>query len=161
MTNEAAIELYWQTCLQALPPEIAPPGRQDLPEAWGFGNAPEHADELGELVREGIKTATCSLLWEYEYDGDPVPQPGELCIILDGKGLPMCLIQITHVQIVPFDEVDAQHAYEEGEGDRSLDYWREVHLRFFTPTCARIGRPLDPHMPLVCERFRLLHTAER
>ena len=32
---------------------------------------------------------------------------------------------------VPFDEVSKEHAYKEGEGDRSLAYWRDVHEDFF------------------------------
>ena len=29
-------------------------------------------------------------------------------------------------------EVSEEHAYKEGEGDRSLAYWRAVHEEFFT-----------------------------
>jgi uncharacterized protein YhfF len=31
-----------------------------------------------------------------------------------------------------FDEVDEAFAHDEGEGDRSLQYWREAHQRYFT-----------------------------
>ncbi len=61
------------------------------------------------------------------------------------------------MEIKPYDQVDAAFAYEEGEGDRSLAYWREAHRRFFTRTLAVIGREFDETMPLVCERFRVLY----
>lgn len=132
----------------------------DMPEAWSFGDSKEMADELGTLVRKGIKTATCSLLWEYEYDGDVIPEVGELSIILGGNGEPICLIETTEVQLRPYDQVDAQFAYDEGEGDRSLAYWRQAHWRFFSKVCDRIGREPEDSMPLVCERFRVKYPAE-
>jgi uncharacterized protein YhfF len=131
----------------------------DLPEAWSFGDGKDMADELGNLVRSGIKTATCSLLWEYDYDGDALPESGELSIILDGNSEPLCLIETTEIQIRPYDQVDSQFAYEEGEGDRSLAYWRKAHWHFFTRVCERIGRDPDNSMPLVCERFRVIYPA--
>ena len=95
------------------------------------------------------------LLWEYDTGSEPVPQPGDLSIILDGRGNPLCLIETVEMQIKAFDQVDAQFAYEEGEGDRSLEYWRDAHWHYFTRTCPALGRTPTPAMPLVCERFRL------
>ena len=51
-------------------------------------------------------------------------------------------------------EVDADHARDEGEGDRSLEHWRAVHERFFTEH-AEGG--FQPDMPVVLERFRVLY----
>jgi uncharacterized protein YhfF len=50
-----------------------------------------------------------------------------------------------------FDEVDAAFAHDEGEGDRSLAYWRQAHEVYF----RRLGC-FAPDMLLYCERFRLL-----
>ncbi|MBK4877302.1 hypothetical protein CUZ94_0850 [Enterococcus faecium] len=33
--------------------------------------------------------------------------------------------------ILPFSEVTKEHAWKEGEGDRTLAYWRKVHAEFF------------------------------
>ena len=101
------------------------------------------ADDLGGLVVQGIKTATCSLYWEYEAGLEVLPEVGGLSIILDGRGGPMCLIETTSLEIKPFNTVDAQFAYDEGEGDRSLEYWRQAHWRFFGRTCVEIGRELS------------------
>jgi uncharacterized protein YhfF len=128
------------------------------PPAWSFGATPEHADELLRLVLEGTKTATSTALWDFEAEGEELPQPGTLSIILDGEGHPHALIETTDVQVVPFDEVDEEHAFLEGEGDRSLTYWRDVHQRFFTEH-ASSDRGFEPDMPVVLERFRVVYQA--
>ena len=117
------------------------------------------ADELGALIVAGTKTATCSSLWEWEVDEDPLPEIGTITIVLDGRGQPLCIIETTEVTIRPFLEVDAQFAYDEGEGDRSLRYWREGHKRFFSRSLAKIGKEFEPDMPLVCERFRVIYRS--
>ena len=115
------------------------------------------ADELGALIASGSKTATCSAPWEYEAEGEPVPEVGLKTVVLDGNGDPLCVIETTEVEVRPYEEVDAQFAYEEGEGDRSLEYWREAHWRFFSRTLPSIGREPTRDMPLVCERFRVIY----
>ena len=127
------------------------------PEAWSFGNKPSMADELGQLVHDGIKTATASLVWEYESEGQEIPKPGDLSIILNGRDEPLCIIETTEIRILPFNEVDPQFAYDEGEGDRSRDYWRKVHWCYFEETCKDIQRQPDESMPVVCERFKLIY----
>ena len=149
------VEGFWQSYQESLM-EDDPDRHRELPPAWGFGDGPEMADELGRLVCQGTKTATCSSLWELEHDGDPPPQPGDLSIILDGRGDPLCIIETTEVEIRPFNAVDARFAYDEGEGDRSLAYWRAAHWRFFSRASAPAGRAPDEAIPLVCERFRVV-----
>jgi uncharacterized protein YhfF len=154
MNNQTAIERFWQSYLGTLPPDTEP---TPPPEPWIFGDSPRLADELAALIMAGTKTATCAALWEYQADGEPVPQPGQLGILQDGAGQPLAVVQTVEVEIKPYDQVDAAFAYEEGEGDRSLVYWRDAHRRFFTRTLAVIGREFDETMPLVCERFRVLY----
>lgn len=162
MSNQEAIQRFWQAYLESLPPQNARPTRY---EAWGFGHGAQMADDLGALVVEGVKTATCSLLWLYEVEGEPVPSVGDYSIILDGAGAPICIIETTEVTICLYSEVDAHFAYDEGEGDRSLDYWRAAHWDFFGRECAQMalrvhsvnGRTLSEEMPLVCERFQVVY----
>lgn len=132
-------------------------GSDAPPEAWAFGATPEHADGLLSLVLEGTKTGTASPLWEYEEENDPVPGVGELSIILDGRGRPCALIETTAVTIVPFDEVTEEHARSEGEGDRTLAAWRQIHERYWR-RYSTSSRGFAPDMPVVCERFRLLYS---
>ena len=148
------VQEFWQAYLATLPESERV--TQYFPQVWSFGAGVEMADDLGGLVVQGTKTATCSLYWEYEAGLEVLPEVGGLSIILDGRGGPLCLIETTSLEIKPFNTVDAQFAYNEGEGDRSLDYWRQAHWRFFGRTCAEIGRELSEDMPVVCERFKVL-----
>jgi uncharacterized protein YhfF len=152
-------ETYWRSYLDTLPADS--PVRDEQYVAEGWGDSPEMADELGALISAGTKTATCSSLWEYEAEGDPLPQTGLKTIVLDGNGDPLCIVETTEVEVRPYDEVDAQFAYEEGEGDRSLEYWREAHRRFFSRTLPNIGKEPAANVPLVCERFRVTYRYQR
>lgn len=148
------IRQFWLAYLETLAEESQP--GLTMPEAWAFGRGEEMADRLGGLVVAGIKTATASLLWEYEAEGEAIPQPGDLSIILDGRSRPLCLIKTTVVEVLPFNAVGDQFAYDEGEGDRSLAYWRQAHWWFFGRTCTEIGKQPAEEMLVVCERFKLI-----
>ena len=153
--DEEKIAAYWKAYLETLPEDS--PARDQKCEAWSFGDGPAMADELGALVLTGRKTATCSALWELEAEGEPMAEVGEVSVILDGKDDALCVIETTEVEIRRLDEVDARFAREEGEGDPSLEYWREAHRRFFDRTLPGIGRRFAEDMPLVCERFRVIY----
>jgi len=125
--------------------------------AEGFGDGPDLADRLGALVLAGVKTAACSALWEWEASGDPLPRAGLLTVVLDGAGRPLGITETTEVRIQAFDLVDEAFAREEGEGDRTLAWWRQAHWNYFQRTLASLGRRPAQDMPLVCERFRLVY----
>ena len=157
MMADRSIEAFWHRYLAASGNRATD---HDAPEAWSFGDNPALADELCQLVLAGIKTATCSLLWEYEADGEAIPQEGQLSIILDGQGNPRAVIETTQVIIQPFNQVDTSFAYEEGEDDRSLESWRREHWRYFSRTSQSKGWQLDEFMPLVCEQFCLIYKED-
>jgi uncharacterized protein YhfF len=120
-------------------------------ESFAFGDSPEMADELLALVLAGTKTATCGPLREYESEAAPLPRPGQRNVVLDGRGTPACVIEITGVDCKRFDTVDAEFACAEGEGELSLFAWQEIHESFF-----RRHGGFSPDMILVCERFRVI-----
>lgn len=152
--NQDPVTAYWHAYLATLPADA--PARQARYVAEAFGDNPALADELAALVLAGTKTATCSALWEWEAETQPLPPVGLHTVVLDGRGAPVCIIETTEVTVRPYEQVDAQFAWEEGEGDRSLDDWRAAHGRYFGRTLPSIGRSPTPEMPLVCERFRLV-----
>lgn len=124
------------------------------PPSWAFGDSPELADELLDLVLMGTKTATSSGSWEYD-DEAPLPTEGDLSIILDGRGHPRALVRTTAVRVLPFAEVDADFAALEGEGDRSLDAWRAGHEAAFNRSLAARGATFDPSMAVVLEQLEV------
>jgi uncharacterized protein YhfF len=67
------------------------------------------------------------------------------------------VLEATDVVIVPFDQVGEDHARSEGEGDRTLRAWREIHERYWRDHSEN-PCGFEPTMPVVCERFRLLHA---
>lgn len=154
MFSSLEIEQYWNEFLAALPPGSPLPPE---PQVWYFGDSQALALELTELVLEGKKTATAGLLWSYEAGREPLPVVGGLNLITDANGVPLCIIMTLAMEIVPFDQVSEEQAYLEGEGDRSLAYWREAHWRFFGRECAALGREPALDMLVVCERFRLVY----
>ena len=128
----------------------AVPERYQGLRSFAFGDGPELADELLDLVMKGVKTATCST-----EDEPNTSMPGERWIVLDGRGEPRCVIESIEVSYRRYVEVDAAFAHEEGEGDRSLTYWRAAHRRYF----GRQGK-FSEDMMLICERFRLVEVFE-
>ena len=129
-------------------------GLQGRYEAWAFGGAP---DKLADLVRKGIKTATCSACVLYELEKEEIPKEGDYSVILDSNENALCIIRTNRVYIESFDKVSAEHAFKEGEGDRSLAYWRDVHREFFTEELKPFGLEFDEKMKLVCEEFEVVY----
>ena len=123
-------------------------------EAWAFGSVP---DKLAHLVVEGKKRATSSALPVYETEGEDVPKAGDISIILYSDDSAACIIKTTAVTILPYDEVTEKMAALEGEGDLSLEYWREVHLEFFTDEMESAGLSFNEKMPVVFEEFEVIY----
>lgn len=161
-SEDDAVAVFWDVAkrrakLASIPGYFGPTPMESIPPpAWAFGATPEHADELLDLVLAGTKTATASALWDYEAEDEPLPEVGTLGIVLDSAGKPRALVMTTDVAVVPFDEVDEEHARLEGEGDRTLAHWREEHERFFTDHASH-AREFTSDMPVVLERFEVLY----
>jgi len=119
-------------------------------DAWAFGDDP---DTLAGLVEKGIKTATASLRLWYDLENEALPKEGEYSVVLDSREQAFCVIRTTKVYVTPFCEVQEQHAFREGEGDRSLPYWSKVHKKFFSEELKAIDRDFDESMEVVCEEF--------
>ena len=153
--SKELIETYWQNFLSTLP--VGSPYHTKTYSEGGYGDSPELMNELIQLVLEGKKTATCGSLWEWQEEGNPIPQVGDIWIELDGNGNPVCITETVEVTIRKYNEVHAEFARAEGEGNLSLEYWREAHKNFFSRTLPKIGKVFSEEMPLVCERFRLIH----
>lgn len=127
----------------------------------GYGDSPELSASLLALIRQGRKRAGTSLLWAVEAEGETLPEVGQIEIVVDHRNEPALITRITQVQVLPYDQVTAEYAAIEGEGDGSLEYWRDAHWAFFTRECQRIGRESSQTMPVVCCVFELLMSVDR
>lgn len=130
------------------------PAIGDKIDAWAFGVEP---DQLADLVLKGEKTATASVYDLYQIDGEPIPQAGTFDVILDGQGQAVCIIKVTKVAVVPFNQVSAEHAFKEGEGDKSLAYWRKVHEEVFRPWLEEVGFTFNQDSKVVLEEFHKVY----
>ena len=126
-------------------------------DAWAFG---VEADLLADLVLREEKTATASAYDLYALEDEPLPQEGTFDIILDSQDQAVCIVEITKVSVQPFYQVSADHAYKEGEGDKSLAYWRQVHEEFFTEWLEEAGLTFTPDSKVVLEEFRKVYPLQ-
>ncbi len=125
---------------------------------WHFSDNRRDADELAHLVKTGIKTATSSLCEMYDIDEeDTLPKVGEYSIITNWEGKAQCIIETVEVALIPFREVEEEFAYLEGEGDRTLEYWRRVHREFFQRELKDHPDSFSEDMLVVCEKFKVVY----
>ena len=121
-------------------------------QAWQMGDSPELANELANLIKKGLKTATSGSFASYLQDVS-APRIGSYNIILDGQNIPVCVIRLVSMRLVRFCDVNEEFARKEGEGDLSLEYWQTEHQRFF----FREGH-FSEDMELVAEEFELVEV---
>jgi len=155
MSRQAEIEACWESCLRSLPVNTQAPTRYFDASAFGSEGENDLADELAELVVQGIKTATASVLNYYQEGNHPIERAGDRCIVLMSTGRPRCIIEMTEIRILPFGEVDEAFAAEYGEGERTLQWWREHLGAYYARECASRGWTFSEEIPLVCKRFRV------
>lgn len=148
-----AIKAFWAAARQSV---SSLPAEVDA-DIWFFGDSQELAMSLAGLVLHGPKRATTGLVAEMEAEGVALPRQGGLSLVTDFQGTPLMILRSTRVEILPFNQVDADFAAAEGEGDGSLGYWQNAHERYFRRSCQRIGIAWRPDLPVVCERFELLY----
>ena len=129
-------------------------------ESWAFCGGGKEADELLSLVKEGKKRGTASSLIAYSVENEPVPKVGDKSIILDSKNRAHLIIVTRKVTVTPFLQVHPYHGYLEGEGDRTLKFWREVHEIFFKPDYEAAGKDFDPMGEAVLEEFDVIDPPE-
>jgi len=154
MNHSTLIDEFWAMYLQSLPPTESREKRYH--EAFHFGSSERMANLCADLVAKRIKTATSSLLWEYEVKRKPLVQVGDLSIVTNWNGEPICVIETIEMRIKPFKEVDEEFVSDYGEGDRSMKWWHEKMWEYYSEESRSLGRAPTSEMPIVCERFRVV-----
>jgi len=124
--------------------------------SWHFEITEKSANNLADLVLSGQKKATAASLWVEKHDHGDIPKVGDFSIITNWDGLAKCIIQTTSIDIVPYNQVTEAFVKVEGEGDQSLEYWRQVHEDYYRKECHRIGKEFNESMPVICEIFEVV-----
>ena len=132
----------------------------DFADAWGFGDNPELMDELLGYVLNGIKRTSTSLHIESELEGWPMEHEGEYNIILDGRNMPAAVIKTMSVRRVKYRDVDADHAYWEGEGDRTLETYFLEHDKYYLRRGEALGFEFNKDMLVDLNRFELVYPIQ-
>jgi uncharacterized protein YhfF len=123
-----------------------------------FGDSAELADELLDLVLHGPKRATAGAVAEFELEGAPLPEIGDMWIACDGRGRPRAVLRTTDVRVGPLTSVDDAFAWDEGEGDRTRATWLADHETFFRQALPALGLTFTPDLLTVFERFEVPYS---
>ncbi|MEU7760676.1 MULTISPECIES: ASCH domain-containing protein [Micromonospora] len=122
--------------------------------ALALGTPGELRTRLNTLVLSGVKTATAGLVQEYDDENEELEYVGERLVLVDDNDALVAVVEVTGVEVVRFADVTWDFARAEGEGDRSIEEWREGHGAYW----ARQGTPVTDDTRIVCLRFRLVST---
>lgn len=121
--------------------------------ASALGHSRVLADQLAELVLAGVKRAHATPRRDFQKDLEPLPQPGDHLVVLDGEGRARAIVRNTHVELRHFNEIDEVFAFEAGEGDMSLAWWLTAHRQDFAERGEREGFEAHERLELVLEHF--------
>jgi len=115
-----------------------------------------NANVCAELVRRGEKTASCSMDYWYSQENEQMPAVGHLQVVTSWYGDPICVIEFTSISQCKYKDVTPEFAAAEGEGDKSLSWWRNAHWEYFSVECKEIRIEPSEDMLLVLERFHMV-----
>lgn len=118
-----------------------------------IGSTPEEANRGAALILSGVKTATSSAPWHYP-DGK-LPFTGALSALIDGEGKPLAVLETTRIAVTPFGELAEDFAFDYGEGDRSLAWFRSDIGAWYRQEAERHGVEFNDETELICEWFEV------
>ena len=154
--HDDRVSAFWSDFCHQASIDVATPY-----QAWFFGDSPQLAHELAELVIHGPKRATAGLAASFEKIPHAAPVTGGYSVVTEFDGTPRAVIRTVRLETRPFRQVDAQFAWDEGEGDRTLTDWMDGHRRYFTRECERLGCAFSEDAAVMLERFELLYPIDR
>ncbi len=130
-----------------------------IPEAYYFCDNEKDANECADLVVNKIKRATATSLWWFKKNNTPLPKAGDQAIITDWKGTPRAIIETIKIFPTPYKQVTPEFAATEGEGDKSLEFWKKVHKAYYQREMKPYGDKFDESMIIICEYFKTIYVA--
>ncbi|MCT4660815.1 MAG: ASCH domain-containing protein [Tissierellales bacterium] len=152
-----SVKEMWEKYLTSIGDDITKTDKKYT--SWHFCDNEKDANELAQLVKEDVKKATASLYDLYEIEGEVLPKVSDLSIITDWNGIAKCIIKTTNITHVPFKDVTEDFARTEGEGDKSLNYWRKAHIAAFSRGLKEFNQEFSEDMLVVCEVFKVVYKS--
>jgi len=125
----------------------------EAPKTIHFCDNEKDANDCAKLVKKGIKKTTSHSLLGLQYRKEPIPKIGDFKVVTDWDGNAQCIIRTVSVKYRPFFSIDEQYAKMEGEGDKSLDYWKNTHWAYYERELEPFNRVPRESMIVVCEEF--------
>ena len=150
-----SVKEMWKNYLMSIGEDVIKTNKEYT--SWHFCDTEESANNLAKLTKQGIKRATTGLYYFYEIEGETLPKVGDLSIIINWQGTAQCIIETKKVTILPFKEVTEEFAEIEGEGDKSLKYWRKAHIQFFNRELEEHNKEFSEDMLVVIEEFEMVY----
>jgi uncharacterized protein YhfF len=76
--------------------------------------------------------------------------------MLDGEGHPRFIQANQRVPLKPLSQSVSLLLGNEGEGDRTREWWLDAHRRYFSRQASRDGFEFEDDIPTVFERFEVV-----
>jgi uncharacterized protein YhfF len=125
----------------------------DAPKTIHFCDNEKDANECLDLVMKNVKKATSPSLLGLQLRNERLPKIGEFLVITDWSGKAKCIIKTTAVKLKPYFSIDENYALKEGEGDKSLAYWKKTHWDYYTRELSEFNREPRESMIVICQEF--------
>ena len=147
------IELFWKNFITDNTRYV----NEKIPESFYFCDNEKDANDCAKLVVKNIKQATAPSLWSFEINNEKLPRKGDLNIITNWNKVPQAIILTTKIELIKFSEITAKFAQKEGEGDKSLAYWRKVHKAYYKREMQGYKEGFSQDMIIVCQYFKTIY----
>ena len=151
---EENIELFWKNFITDNTRYV----NEKTPESFYFCDNEKDANDCAKLVVKKIKQATAPSLWSFEINNEKLPRKGDLNIITNWNKVPQAIILTTKIELIKFSEITAKFAQREGEGDKSLAYWKKVHKAYYEREMQGHKEEFSKDMIIVCQYFDTIYT---
>lgn len=127
------------------------------PKTVHFCDNEKDANECAKLVKKGIKKTTSHSLLGLQCRKEPLPKVGDFTVVTNWEGKAQCIVRTKAVKFKPFFSIDEAYAELEGEGDKSLEYWKKTHWEYYERELEPFNRVPRDSMIIVCEEFEKVY----
>lgn len=155
--NHKSVERLWSAFLKENPNNRI----KNTPLSFYFCDNEKDADECAELVVKGIKQATATSLWWFEKNNETLPKVGDQYVVTNWNGYAKAVIETIKIEQIPYNQITSEFAAVEGEGDKSLEYWKRVHEAYYKREIEPYGDKFDENMIIVCEYFKTIYKVKK